>query len=180
MREHIHIFGASGAGTSALGRELAQAHGLMFFETDDFFWETTNPPYLRPRDRGYRQELLTKALSTTRRWVLAGSLCGWGDVAIPLIDLGVFVLTAVEVRLTRLRARELAAFGERIYPGGDMHDQYKSFIEWAARYDEGPSVERSRELHEGWLAGLECPLVRLDGTRPIKELCEEVSGAMAA
>ena len=107
MRERIHIFGASGAGTSTLGRELARAHGLTFFDTDDFFWETTNPPYLRTRERGYRQELLTKALGTTNRWVVAGSLCGWGDVAIPLIDLGVFVLTDVEIRLRRCAPRTL-------------------------------------------------------------------------
>jgi len=180
MRERIHIFGASGAGTSTLGRELAQTHGLTFFDTDDFFWEATDPPYQRARERGYRQQLLTKALSTTRRWVLAGSLCGWGDVAIPLFDLAVFVVTDSDIRLQRLRTREQEAFGERISPGGDMHNQHKSLLEWAARYDEGHPPERTRQLHEEWLTGLECPLVRADGARPVKELCKEVSAAMAA
>jgi hypothetical protein len=78
-----------------------------------------------------------------------------------------------------LRSRELATFGERICIGGDMHEQHKSFLDWAERYDEGPSVERSRQLHEAWLADLECPLVRLDGGKPLRELCEEISAAMA-
>jgi cytidylate kinase len=51
------------------------------------------------------------ALSSTNRWILAGSICGWGDVAVPLIDLAVFVVALVDVRLTRLEMREQDIFG---------------------------------------------------------------------
>jgi adenylate kinase family enzyme len=180
MRERVLIFGASGAGTSTLGRELARQHTLTFFDIDGFFWEPTDPPYQQVRNRTSRQELLMDALSTTNRWILAGSICGWGDVALPRIDLAIFVVTSVDVRLTRLRAREQHIFGRRIGPGGDMHEQYKTFLNWAAQYDEGSPVERSRRLHEEWITDLRCPVVRVDGTEPINKLCQKISVAMAA
>jgi adenylate kinase family enzyme len=180
MRERVHIFGASGAGTSTLGHELARQHSLTFFDTDGFFWEPTDPPYQQVRNRTSRQELLMDALSTTNRWILAGSICGWGDVALSLIDLAVFVVTAVDVRLMRLQAREQHNFGSRISPGADMHEQYKTFLKWAAQYDEGSPVERSRRLHEEWITHLRCPVIRVDGTKSINELCHEISVAMAA
>jgi len=97
--------------TSTLGRELAQAYIVACLDTDDLFWEPTHPPYQRKRERGPRQQLLMGALTKSHRWVLSGSICGWGDVAIPLIDLAVFVVTAVETRIMRLQAREQNSFG---------------------------------------------------------------------
>jgi adenylate kinase family enzyme len=178
MRVHVHIFGASGAGTSTLGLELAQRRGMAFVDTDDVFWEPTDPPYQRSRERGLRQRMLMEELATRDRWVLAGSLCGWGDAAIPLMDLAVFVLAPVDIRIARLQAREQLRFGDRIRPGGDMYDQHRSFLDWARRYDEGSAVERSRRLHEDWIALLSCPVIRVDGARPVDELCGQISKAM--
>jgi adenylate kinase family enzyme len=35
----VHIFGASGSGTTTLGRTLAERLGVRFFDGDDYFWE---------------------------------------------------------------------------------------------------------------------------------------------
>jgi hypothetical protein len=40
---------------------------------------------------------------------------------------------------------------------------YRTFLEWAAVYDEGKQGGRSRPRHEAWLARLPCPAVRLEG-----------------
>ena len=58
-----------------------------------------------------------------------------------------------EVRLARLRARELRELGR-------VDDE---FMEWAARYDEAGPEQRSRVLHERWLAERTCPVLRLEG-----------------
>lgn len=47
----IHIFGASGSGTSTLGRAVAAGLGWRFLDTDDFFWLPTDPPFTTPRPR---------------------------------------------------------------------------------------------------------------------------------
>ncbi len=180
MRERVHVFGASGSGTSSLGRALATRHALPFFDADEFFWQPSDPPYQQPREAVARQRLLAEALSGSARWVLAGSISHWGDIAVPLIELAVFVTTPTATRLARLRARETARFGTRISEGGDMHEQHEAFMNWASRYDDGPAQMRSRSLHEEWVALIPCPVVRLDGSLPLDVLCAQASTAMAA
>jgi adenylate kinase family enzyme len=180
MRTRIHVFGASGSGTSTVGRAIAADCGLSCFEADDFFWEATDPPYRHPRERTERQRLLMEALSGTPRWVLAGSLAGWGDVATSLFDLAVFVVTPTALRLERLRAREANRFGSRLLETGDMYQQHQDFLVWASQYDDGGMDMRSRRLHEQWLLHLPCPVVRVDGSGAVETVCAQLSAAIAA
>jgi adenylate kinase family enzyme len=111
-------------------------------------------------------------------WVLSGSLCGWGDVLIPDFDLVVFLVTPREIRLQRLRAREATRFGnDAVAPGGWRHPETEEFVKWASGYEEG-NVSRTLAEHQRWLAKLPCPVLRLDGSRPLQELVEEVRRAI--
>jgi adenylate kinase family enzyme len=164
----IHIFGASGSGTSTLAAAVARKHGHRHLDTDDFYWLPTDPPYRNPRPRAERLELLSTTLTATPTWVLSGSLCGWGDPLVPRFQLVVFLLVPMNVRIERLRARELTRYGAKaIAPGGQLHQAHVTFLEWAARYDHADPTERSRTLHDGWLAALRGPVVRLEGDRPV-------------
>jgi len=157
----VHVVGASGAGTTTLGRALATRLGCPHLDTDDFFWLPSEPPFQHIRERGARQALLGAALARHPGWVLSGSLCGWGDVFIPLFELVVFLWVAPEIRLARLRERERAWYGTAIAPDGPRHETYERFMAWAAGYDEGLGVpERCRRLHEQWLAALPCRVER--------------------
>jgi Shikimate kinase len=44
MIHRIHILGASGSGTTTLGRALAERLQYPHFDTDDSFWVPTDPP----------------------------------------------------------------------------------------------------------------------------------------
>jgi hypothetical protein len=108
-------------------------------------------------------------------WVLSGSVQGWGDPVIAYFDLVVFLYTAKDIRLQRLRDREAARFGaDAVSPGGWRHQETEEFIEWASRYDEGDAVSRTLEKHQRWLVSLCCPLIRLDGAKPLSELVAQV------
>lgn len=171
----IHILGASGAGTTTLGLRLAERLEAPHFDTDDFFWEPTDPPFQRPRPREERQALLLGAIEGRERWVLSGSLCGWGDVAMPFFDLVIFLGVPAELRLARLRRRETEKFGlEAVSPGGRMHEKFTAFLDWAARYDEGGLDMRSRARHEHWLAGLGCEVVRYEGEMAPPDILEDL------
>ena len=164
----IHVVGASGSGTTTLGRALAARLAAAHLDTDDFFWLPTDPPFQTKRPRDARLTLLRSALAESRSWVLSGSLCGWGDSLIPEFQLVVFLAVPTSARLDRLRARELKRYGhEALAPGGKLHESHVAFLAWAARYDDGDPVERSRALHDAWLAALRCPIVRLEGDRPL-------------
>ena len=169
MTKRIHILGASGSGTTTLGRTLAAHLQCPHFDTDNYFWEPTDPPFTTKRETVLRQKLLMNDLTAYDTWVLSGSLCGWGDVAIPLFELVVFLSIPRETRIERLRQRELERFGERILPGGDRYEQSQAFLDWAASYEDGDLNIRSKHLHEQWLGTLPCPIVRIEGEYTIEE-----------
>ena len=169
MIHRIHILGASGSGTTTLGRALAERLQGPHFDTDDYFWVPTDPPYTQRRERSERAQLLMDDVTAHAAWVVSGSLCGWGDMVIPLFELVVYLAIPHDRRMARLRQRELARFGERILPGGDMYEQSQEFLAWAASYDEGGLDIRSRRLHEEWLGILPCPILCFEGEYSIEE-----------
>ena len=83
MTKRIHITGASGAGTTTLGKHLANALRCAHFDSDDFHWLPTDPPFQTKRDIPERIRLLQDSLNGNDAWVLSGSLVGWGDPLIP-------------------------------------------------------------------------------------------------
>ena len=180
MPQRIHITGASGAGTTTLGEHLARKLGCAHFDTDNFFWLPTDPPFQTKRDALERLRLLTAALSENDQFVLSGSLDGWGDPLIPLFTAVIFLDTPTEIRLARLRHREAIRFGRQaIEPGGKFHDHHREFLDWAASYDDGSMAGRSRRRHEAWLARLDCPVIRARGDQPLERLLAEIAARIA-
>ena len=161
----IHVFGAAGAGVTTLTLALADHLRYPHFDTDDYLWPPTDPPYQEKRALETRVEWLLRDTQAPT-WVLGGSLLRWGDAVIPRFTLAVFVTLDRERRLMRLRARERQRFGSRIDPGGDMHHIHIKLLEWAAGYDSDRLDMRTGVLHEQWIATLLCPVVRIDGARP--------------
>jgi adenylate kinase family enzyme len=173
----MHILGASGAGTTTLGKALAMRVGCAHLDTDEFFWMPTQPPFQTVRERGERQAMLGAALQRHSDWVLSGSLCGWGDMFIPLFERVVFLWIPREIRLARLRERERARFGAAIMPGGPQHAAHEAFMAWAVRYDDGVDVaERSRAMHERWLAALPCRVERITDTGSVEDHVSTIMG----
>ena len=101
--------------------------------------------------------------------VISGSLVGWGDGLIPYFTLCVRTVVDPDVRLERLYQRELARFGARILPGGDMHEANQEFLRWARGYEDGPLTTRSRAMHDQWQQMLRCPCVTVYTTGPLED-----------
>ena len=165
MLNRIHIFGASGSGTTTLASALAAKHGFRHLDTDNFYWFPTDPPFHEKRPIEQRLLLLREAMHSCSAWALSGSLSGWGDPLIPEFELVVFLVVPTEVRMHRLRAREFQRYGFEANP---------DFLDWANKYDTGGPEMRSREVHEAWLANLPVPVLRLEGDRPTDELLARV------
>jgi adenylate kinase family enzyme len=180
------VTGAAGSGTSTLGSVLAVLLGCPLFDTDDFVWVPTDPPYQAVRPPAQRLTRLRTALDTLDHWVLAGSIAAWGDAVIGDLDMVIFLSVPTELRLERLKRREAARHGARIAPGGDLAEIHAGFLAWAAEYETVGLGQRSRIMHESWLADLPCPVLRLDGSKPVPSLAATVlerlpySGSIAA
>ena len=111
--------------------------------------------------------------------VISGSLVDWGDELIPLFTLAVRVETDTAVRIERLKKRERERFGNRIDTGGDMFENHREFIEWAASCDSGGLDMRSKAKHDEWQKLLQCPQILLDGNQPAEKNFEYLAAASA-
>ena len=180
MAARIHIVGASSSGTTTLGAGLAKRLAVTHLDTDDFFWEATEPPFTTKRPEAERVALMEAALAGAQSWVISGSLIGWGDVFVPRFDLVAFLHVPHEVRMARLMARERARYGAAIEPGGAMHAAHLEFRAWAQAYETPGFPGRSLERHRAWLARLSCPVVEIVGTPSLEESVGRVLAAAGA
>lgn len=162
----VYITGASGAGTSTLGRALADALGVPHLDTDDFYWMPGDPPYTVKRPVEQRLALI-RAAQGDGGWVLSGSADGWAEPVLALVDLTVLLTAPTAIRLLRLRKREALRFGDRIAAGGDMARNHAEFLTWAASYDDPMFQSRSLARHRNWLAGRREAVIELNGAHPL-------------
>lgn len=175
MKHVIHIFGASGSGTSTLGKALSANLGYRWMDTDDYYWLPSDPMFTLRREPQQRVPLMLKDIAESDGAVISGALAGWGDELIPQFTLAVRLVTPTDVRINRIQQREYARFGDRISEGGDMYEQHLSFIEWAASYDTADTSIRSKLEHDIWQQKLTCPLLVLDGTEPTDKLIDIIN-----
>ena len=171
----IHIYGASGSGTSTLGAALSSKYGYKHMDTDDYLWQPTNLPFSIKRERLERITLMEKDIKANEKVVITGALCGWGDVLIPFFNLAIRIVTPTEIRIKRLEEREYGRYGNRILIHGDMHEEYLSFIEWAKEYDSGDENMRSKTMHDKWSKQLQCEKVIVDGSKSVEYSMELLS-----
>ena len=172
----LHITGASGTGTTTLGRRLATQWAVPHADSDDYFWVPTSPPYTTKREEAARIRLMREVFVGRDAWVLSGSLMGWGDPLTESFDAVVFLSVDHDVRMSRLHAREVTRYGSRIEPGGMHESAHRDFMDWASGYEDPTTDGRNRAQHEAWLATLTCPVLRLDSTRGVDELVAEIAG----
>lgn len=179
MSKRIHIFGASGSGTTTLAKALSKNLHCHHFDTDRYFWLDSDPPFKVIRERTERQRLLNRDLTQTKSWVLSGSLCGWGDFTIPMFDLVIFLWLPMDIRMERLRLREQERYGPQIDdPNAPGYSQHMEFITWAASYDSGDPDMRSKACHENWIATLPCPVIRIERDIPVEQKMEWIMSQM--
>jgi len=174
--QRVHVVGASGTGTTTIGRALADSWSVPHADVDDYFWEPTDPPYAAQRDPEARLALMEAMFAPRPAWVLSGSIMGWGEALVPLLDAVVFVTLEPAVRRARLRRREHQRYGSRIEPGGDLETANAELLSWAAGYDDPDFAGRSRAFHDAWLAALPCPVLTLVGDAPVADLVATITG----
>lgn len=174
----IYITGASCAGVTTLGQNVATLLGVRQVDVDDYFWMPTDPPFTTKRTPSERVSLMKQKFGDDD-WVLTGSCMVWGEALITDVDLIVFVVTPTPTRLERLAAREKERFGDRIAPGGDMHEIHVAFREWASQYDDPNFSGRNRAWHEAWLSEQTAPVLRIDGMNSAEKMVADVIHALS-
>jgi len=176
MKSKIHIFGASGSGTTTIGAAIAKRLDYKHFDTDDYYWYPTEPPFTKSRPIEERLQLMRADLNQHENWVLSGSLDGWGNPLITLFELVVFVYVPQDMRIERLKQREVERYGQDVLPDGIRYESANEFIKWAAGYDSGLLTGRSLPRHEKWMDELDCEVLKIVN----HSLCKSVDMVMEA
>ena len=63
--------------------------------------------------------------------------------------------------MQRVKKRSFQKFGNRMLPGGDLHEQEEKFFEFV--------TSRPESTVEEWIQLLSCSILRIDGTKPVEE-----------
>ena len=164
----IHVIGASGSGTSTVGRSLASAFSIAHFDSDDYYHAPSDPPFQNPRSSEERCDLIHRDLSPEANWVLSGGIVGWSPIPLLEFTCVAFLYVPTETRVKRLRQREQERFGDRILRGGDMHDAHEEFISWAASYDAGNIEGKTLAKDEAYLRSQTCKVLEFRGTYSVE------------
>ena len=159
----IMVCGLNGSGKSTLGRALAEALGYHFIDNEDLFFarNAQNDPYTNPRTREEAEALLAEEVQKHEHFVFAAVRGDYGDAVIPLYRLAVLIEVPKDIRMARIRRRSYLKFGERMKPGGDLYESEEAFFRFAEARDEDYVLR--------WTQTLPCPVIRIDGTKPVGE-----------
>lgn len=168
MPHKILICGGNGAGKSTLGRALAQATGWPFRDVEDYYFPAADGDYKYKTSRTSAEvaHLLKQDLELYPDILFASVRGNYGADAPRMFTAAVWVQTPKEERMARVQQRSFAKFGERMLPGGDLHDQEQRFFALVQ--------SRTEDDLPLWLNQLAIPVLRVDGRRPVSENVENI------
>lgn len=164
----IMVCGLNGCGKSSVGRALADKIGFHFIDNENLFFSGTdaNEPYANPKSREEVEMLLMGEVQEHDDFVFAAVKGDYGKAIIPLYKCVILIGVPKEIRLQRVRNRSFQKFGNRMLAGGDLFEQEESFFKMIE--------SRHEDYVENWVKTLNCPVIKIDGTKPVEENVEYI------
>ncbi len=161
MGTGIIVCGLNGAGKSTLGKVLAEKLGYYFIDNEDLYFPKTDSEYLfaSPRTRREVEELFHREIRIHDKFVFASVKGDYGEEGSSLFQHAVLIDVPKEIRMQRVKSRSFQKFGNRMLPGGDLHEKEERFFDLVESRDES--------MVEEWILSLRCPVIRVDGRRPV-------------
>lgn len=160
MAHRIWICGGNGAGKSTLGRALGELSGWRFADAEDYYFPCPGT-YAVSRTKEEAAALLLADLERYEDFLFASVAADFGEAVMARFTHAVLVSAPKGLRMRRIRERSYQKFGDRMRPGGDLHQQEEAFFRMAERRPEG--------WPESWLAAAALPAIQVDGARPPSE-----------
>lgn len=166
----VIICGMNGSGKSTLGRALAESLGWRFIDNEDLYFPKTDPthPFAVERAQEEVERLLLAEVRRDERFVFAAVRGNYGEAVLPYYKAAVLVEVPREVRLQRVWERSHRKFGEHMLPGGDLYESEKRFYDLVAARPEDYAIR--------WLDAVSIPVLRVDGTKPVGENINLITG----
>ena len=160
----ILIFGASGSGTTTLGKAIEKETGFVHLDVDDYYWRKTEPLFVEKVPLQERNEHLKQDFEHYDHVVMSGSMVSWGKEWEIAFDLAIFLYLDNEERMDRLRKRENERYGNLLETDQEIQENSKAFLQWANQYENDDFEGRSLKIHKNWMKKLDCPVLKIDGS----------------
>jgi len=159
----IIICGLNGAGKSTLGKVLAEKLNFYFIDIEDLYFPKTDPNYMyaSPRTHEEVKTILLHEMKIHENFILASVKGDYGEDIYSLIQCAILLDVPKSIRMQRVRKRSFQKFGNRMLLGGDLYEQEEKFFRLVE--------SREESIVEEWVKSLKCPIIRIDGTKPIDE-----------
>lgn len=172
MGTGIQICGLNGCGKSTIGKALAQRIGFHFIDNEYLYFSgrAENEPYANPRTQTEVERLLMDEVSAHPDFVFSAVKGDYGKDIARMYDYVVVIEVPEKIRLRRVRNRSFRKFGSRMLPGGDLYDREEEFFRMVE--------SRKDQYIENWLQKVNCPIIRIDGTKPVDENVENIIRAI--
>ena len=170
----ILIFGASGSGTTTLGKELEKKSDFVHLDADDFYWRKTEEPFTEKVPLIERNEKIKIDFQKNKNVIISGSMVSWGKEWETSFDLAIFIYLDNEIRMERLKKREFQRYGEKLLMDKARQQNYNAFISWANQYENPDFNGRSLRIHNEWIKKLNCNVLRIDGGMELNDKMEKV------
>ena len=169
----IQICGLNGSGKSTLGRALAEKIGFYFIDDENLYFSRSNPnePYTNPKPRHEVEQLLMNEVKNHPDFVFAAVKGDYEKDIVSMYDYVIMLEVPQSVRSQRVRNRSFNKFGSRMLPGGDLYNQEEAFFQMVE--------SRQGSYVENWLQTVKCPIIRVDGTKPIEENVEYIINSIS-
>ena len=163
MGTGIIVCGLNGAGKSTLGKALAEKLHFHFIDNEDLYFPKTDPDniFASPRTREEVERLLFREIKAHDDFVFASVKGDYGEEIYPFFRYAGLSDVPKDIRIERVRNRSFRKFGERMLSGGDLHEQEERFFALVE--------SRAENMVEEWVRSLSCPVIRIDGRKPIEE-----------
>jgi adenylate kinase family enzyme len=166
MSRGILICGLNGAGKTTLAREAANLLDYKHFDIEDFWFLPSDIPFSRCRTKDECISLMLDAMERHENFVLSAVIADYGAEIIRRFDFAVILDVPHDLRLARIKQREIERFGGRVLKGGDMYAMQQKFY--------GKCAARPEDYVEQWAKNLACPVIRVDGTRDVRDTAREI------
>ena len=100
-------------------------------------------------------------------FVFAAVKGNYGEEILPLYKYIVLIDVPKDIRMQRVRERSFQKFGSRMMPGGDLYEQEEVFMNMVSA--------RTKQYVEEWVDSIEAFVIRVDGTKPVKENVKNIA-----
>ncbi|HSP21325.1 MAG TPA: shikimate kinase [Planococcus sp. (in: firmicutes)] len=171
----IQIIGGSGTGKTTLGKFIGEKERLKWIDTDNYIWKDNVFTESYPVEE--RVEMYRRDMESFKDYVASGSVYAWYKDGFSDRDLLVFLYLDENLRLERLRAREVQRNSRlSLDEQGEVTNE---FLQWCQTYlmvaDKdmvGTYAEHAHQMEKS-----KSPVLKLDSSLPLEELHDRIMEA---